>query len=67
MAAKAYRAKINVVRMNQHTCGGTEHLTPTLYTHNGEDSYWAENRIVEFLQEHSNESSQRLTMSRRVG
>src|SRR6476646_4024629 len=31
IAAKAYRAGFNVVRMNQRTCGGTEHLTPTLY------------------------------------
>jgi uncharacterized protein len=31
IAAKAYAAGINVVRMNQRTCGGTEHLTPTLY------------------------------------
>lgn len=31
IAAKAYRAGLNVIRMNQRTCGGTEHLTPTLY------------------------------------
>ena len=31
---KAYRAGFNVVRMNMRTCGGTEHLTPTLY-HSG--------------------------------
>ncbi len=31
IAGKAYRAGFNVVRMNQRTCGGTEHLTPTLY------------------------------------
>ena len=31
MAAKAFRAGFNVVRMNQRTCGGTDHLTPTLY------------------------------------
>lgn len=31
IAAKAYRAGLNVVRINQRTCGGTEHLTPTLY------------------------------------
>lgn len=31
LAAKAYRAGFNVVRMNQRTCGGTEHLSPTLY------------------------------------
>ena len=31
IAAKAYTAGLNVVRMNQRTCGGTEHLSPTLY------------------------------------
>ena len=31
MAAKAFRAGFNVGRMNQRTCGGTDHLTPTLY------------------------------------
>jgi predicted alpha/beta-fold hydrolase len=31
IAAKAYRSGFNVIRMNQRTCGGTEHLTPTLY------------------------------------
>lgn len=31
IAAKAYRAGFNVLRMNQRNCGGTEHLTPTLY------------------------------------
>lgn len=31
IAAKAYREGFNVIRMNQRTCGGTEHLTPTLY------------------------------------
>jgi predicted alpha/beta-fold hydrolase len=31
IAAKAYTAGLNVVRMNQRTCGGTEHLCPTLY------------------------------------
>lgn len=30
-AAKAFRAGFNVVRLNQRNCGGTEHLTPTLY------------------------------------
>jgi predicted alpha/beta-fold hydrolase len=28
---KAHRAGFNVVRMNMRTCGGTEHLTQTLY------------------------------------
>ncbi len=31
IAAKAYRAGFNAIRINQRTCGGTEHLTPTLY------------------------------------
>lgn len=31
---KALRAGMNVVRMNVRNCGGTEHLTPTLY-HSG--------------------------------
>ena len=30
----AYRGSANVVRLNQRNCGGTEHLTPTLY-HSG--------------------------------
>ena len=30
-AAKAFRAGFNVVRVNMRNCGGTEHLTPTLY------------------------------------
>ena len=31
IASKAYRAGFNAIRLNQRTCGGTEHLTPTLY------------------------------------
>ncbi|MGH9967037.1 MAG: YheT family hydrolase [Pyrinomonadaceae bacterium] len=30
-AEKAFRAGFNVVRVNLRNCGGTEHLTPTLY------------------------------------
>ena len=30
-AQKAFRAGFNVVRMNLRNCGGTEHLTPTIY------------------------------------
>jgi predicted alpha/beta-fold hydrolase len=30
-AARAFAARFNVVRLNQRNCGGTEHLTPTLY------------------------------------
>ena len=33
-AEKAFGAGFNVVRLNQRNCGGTEHLTPTLY-HSG--------------------------------
>ncbi len=33
-ARLAYQAGANVVRLNQRNCGGTEHLTPTLY-HSG--------------------------------
>ena len=31
MADKAFQAGFNVVRVNFRNCGGTEHLTPTLY------------------------------------
>ncbi len=31
IGAKGLRAGMNVVRMNQRNCGGTEHLSPTLY------------------------------------
>ncbi len=31
LAAKAWRAGFNVLRINQRTCGGTEHLAPSLY------------------------------------
>jgi hypothetical protein len=34
IAARAFAAGMNVVRMNMRTCGGTESLTPTLY-HSG--------------------------------
>jgi predicted alpha/beta-fold hydrolase len=33
-AEKAWNAGFNVIRLNQRTCGGTDHLTPTLY-HSG--------------------------------
>ena len=33
-AEKAFRTGFNVIRLNLRTCGGTEHLTPTLY-HSG--------------------------------
>jgi uncharacterized protein len=33
-AEKAFAAGLNVVRLNQRNCGGTEHLTPDLY-HSG--------------------------------
>jgi len=31
IAQKAWRHGFNIVRLNQRNCGGTEHLTPTLY------------------------------------
>jgi predicted alpha/beta-fold hydrolase len=31
IAEKGFRAGFNIVRMNFRNCGGTEHLTPTLY------------------------------------
>jgi hypothetical protein len=31
LADKSWRAGLNVIRLNQRNCGGTEHLTPTLY------------------------------------
>ncbi len=31
LAYKGWRAGCNVIRLNQRCCGGTEHLTPTLY------------------------------------
>jgi hypothetical protein len=31
LTQKAWRSGFNVVRLNQRNCGGTEHLTPTLY------------------------------------
>jgi len=34
IARKAWLAGLNVIRLNQRNCGGTEHLTPTLY-HSG--------------------------------
>lgn len=39
IASKAYRAGLNVVRMNQRTCGGTEQLTPTLYNSGLSEDY----------------------------
>ena len=37
IAARAFAAGMNVIRMNMRTCGGTEALTPTLY-HSGRSS-----------------------------
>ncbi|MGB0909074.1 MAG: YheT family hydrolase [Nitrospirales bacterium] len=31
IAHKAWHAGLNVIRLNQRNCGGSEHLTPTLY------------------------------------
>jgi hypothetical protein len=46
ITAKAYHAGFNVLRMNQRTCGGTEHLSPTLYNSGLSGDYCA---IVEEL------------------
>ncbi len=44
MAAKAYREGFNVIRMNQRTCGGTDHLSPTLYNSGLSSDYRAVTR-----------------------
>ena len=46
-ADKAFRAGFNVVRVNFRNCGGTEHLTPTLY-HGGlsEDLRVVVNKLI---------------------
>jgi hypothetical protein len=48
MAKKGYAAGFNVVRINLRNCGGTEHLTPTLY-HGGqsEDLRAVINELIE--------------------
>ncbi|MCS6290051.1 MAG: alpha/beta fold hydrolase [Nitrospira sp.] len=48
MTTKAYRAGFNVIRMNQRTCGGSDHLTPTLYNSGLSSDYRA---IVQELRE----------------
>ena len=39
IASKSYRAGFNVIRMNQRTCGGTEHLPATLYNSGLSEDY----------------------------
>ncbi len=48
MAEKGFRAGFNVIRMNLRNCGGTEHLTSTLY-HGGlsEDLRAVINELIE--------------------
>jgi uncharacterized protein len=41
IAGKAWRAGLNVIRLNQRTCGGTEHLTRTLYNSGLSEDYRA--------------------------
>jgi uncharacterized protein len=41
IAEKAFQAGFNVLRMNQRNCGGTEHLTPTLYNSGLSEDYRA--------------------------
>jgi predicted alpha/beta-fold hydrolase len=38
-AQKAYAAGFNVLRVNMRNCGGTEHLTPTLYNSGMSDDF----------------------------
>jgi predicted alpha/beta-fold hydrolase len=47
-ADEAFRAGFNVVRVNYRNCGGTEHLTPTLY-HGGlsDDLHAVINQLIE--------------------
>lgn len=49
IAAKAFRSGFNVIRLNQRTCGGTEHLSPTLYNSGLSSDYRA---IVKELVHH---------------
>lgn len=48
IAEKSFRAGFNVVRVNLRNCGGTEHLTPTLY-HGGlsEDLHAVVKELIE--------------------
>jgi predicted alpha/beta-fold hydrolase len=48
MAQKGHQAGFNVIRMNLRNCGGTEHLTPTLY-HGGltEDLHAVVKELIE--------------------
>jgi len=41
IAELAFAAGFNVLRLNQRNCGGTEHLTPTLYNSGLSDDYQA--------------------------
>ena len=41
IAEQAWRRGFHVVRLNQRNCGGTEHLTPTLYNSGMSDDYAA--------------------------
>lgn len=51
MADKAFKAGFNVVRMNLRTCGGTEHLTSTVY-HGGltEDLHEVVRQLIDYDQ-----------------
>ncbi len=51
MADKGFKAGFNVVRMNLRTCGGTEHLTSTVY-HGGltEDLHEVVRQLIEYDQ-----------------
>lgn len=41
IAGKAWKAGLNVIRLNQRTCGESEHLTPTLYNSGLSNDYRA--------------------------
>jgi predicted alpha/beta-fold hydrolase len=40
LTCKAWRAGCNVIRLNQRNCGGSEHLSPTLYNGGQTDDVW---------------------------
>ncbi|MFO0770213.1 MAG: alpha/beta fold hydrolase [Nitrospiraceae bacterium] len=48
LAAKGWRAGVNVIRLNQRTCGGSEALTPGLYNSGLSQDF---RRVIEILTE----------------
>lgn len=49
LSLKGWKAGFNIIRLNQRNCGGTEHLTPTLY-HSGLSQDYA--TIIQELSSH---------------